>query len=68
MMSFIIGLRELVGSSMVAPPGQYVISTFIMREFEQGSVSIGMAMATITVLLTLVTLLILNKLLLRAKD
>lgn len=68
MMSFIIGLRELVGSSMVAPPGQYVISTFIMREFEQGSVSIGMAMATITVLLTFFTLLILNKLLLRVKD
>lgn len=67
MMSFIIGLRELVGSSMMAPPGQYVISTFIMREFEQGSVSIGMAMATITVLLTLFTLLILYRMLNRVK-
>ena len=68
MMSFIIGLRELVGSSMVSPPGQYVISTFIMREFEQGSVSIGMAMATITVVLTILILLVLYQLIHRLKN
>lgn len=67
MMSFIIGLRELVASSMISPPGEYVISTFIQREFEQGSVSVGMAMATITVLLTTISLIILNTIIAKSR-
>ena len=37
---------------MVAPPSTLTVSTFIMREFEQGSVSVGCAMAVICVFLT----------------
>ncbi|MDR1657967.1 MAG: iron ABC transporter permease [Deltaproteobacteria bacterium] len=51
-MTFIISFRELVTASLVAPPNTLVVSTFIMREFEQGSVSVGMAMAVICVLFT----------------
>lgn len=60
MMTFIISFRELVAASMMAPPNTLTISTFIVREFEQGSVSIGMAMAVIYVLLTTGILLLLN--------
>ena len=36
----------------MAPPDTLVISTFILREFEQGSVSLGMAMAVLCMVLT----------------
>ena len=52
LMIFIISFRELVAASMVAPPSTLTVSTFIMREFEQGSVSVGCAMAVICVFLT----------------
>jgi len=51
-MTFIISFRELVASSIVSPPGVITVSTFIMREFEQGSVPVGMCMAVICVLFT----------------
>lgn len=52
MMTFIISARELVAPSLMAPPDTLVISTFILREFEQGSVSLGMAMAVLCMVLT----------------
>ncbi len=61
MMIFIIAFRELVTASLIAPPNTLVVSTFIMSEFEQGSVSIGMAMAVICVLFTTTALLIINR-------
>jgi len=60
MMIFIISFRELVASSLISPPNVLTVSTFIVREFEQGSVSVGMAMAVICVLLTTTALIILN--------
>lgn len=61
MMIFIISFRELVASSLIAPPNVLTVSTFIVREFEQGSVSVGMAMAVICVLLTTTALILLNQ-------
>lgn len=61
MMIFIIVFRELVASSLIAPPNTLTVSTFIVREFEQGSVSSGMAMAVICVLLTTTLLIIFNQ-------
>ena len=60
MMTFIIAFRELVTASLIAPPNALVVSTYIVREFEQGSVSVGMAMAVLCVLFTTTALLILN--------
>lgn len=60
MMTFIIAFRELVTASLIAPPNTLVVSTFIMREFEQGSVSVGMAMAVVCVLSTTTALIALN--------
>lgn len=60
MMTFIIAFRELVTASLIAPPNRLVISTYIVREFEQGSVSVGMAMAVLCVLFTTTALLLLN--------
>lgn len=62
MMIFIISFRELVASSLIAPPNTLTVSTFIVREFEQGSVSVGMAMALICVLFTTTALIVLNQL------
>ncbi len=67
MMTFIIAFRELVTASLIAPPNTLVVSTYIMREFEQGSVSIGMAMAVLCVLFTTTALLILNTVIDRSK-
>ncbi len=64
MMTFIISFRELVTASLIAPPNTLVISTFIVREFEQGSVSVGMAMAVICVLFTTGSLILINRFLL----
>ena len=68
MMTFIIAFRELVTASLIAPPDTLVISTFIVREFEQGSVSIGMAMAVLCVVITTTSLLILNHFIDRQKE
>lgn len=59
-MTFIISFRELVTASLIAPPNTLVISTFITREFEQGSVSVGMAMAVLCVLITTGLMLVMN--------
>ncbi len=68
MMTFIISFRELVTASLIAPPNTLVVSTYIVREFEQGSVSIGMAMAVICVLFTTTSLLVLNRYIDKGKD
>ncbi|MGN0424289.1 MAG: ABC transporter permease [Acetatifactor sp.] len=60
MMTFIIAFRELVTASLIAPPNTLVVSTYIVREFEQGSVSVGMAMAVLCVLFTTTALLLIN--------
>lgn len=66
-MTFIISFRELVTASLIAPPNTLVVSTFIVRDFEQGSVSIGMAMAVLCVLFTTTSLLILNRIIDKGK-
>jgi iron(III) transport system permease protein len=68
MMTFIISFRELVTASIIAPPNTLVVATFIMREFEQGSVSAGMAMAVICVIFTTVFLILINRFLLGRKE
>lgn len=50
LMVFAIASRELVTSLLLAPAGTQTVSVFIWRQFEQGSVGQGMAMATVTLL------------------
>ena len=56
----IIIFRELVGASLISPPNVLTVSTFIVKEFEQGSVQVGMAMAIICVLFSTTSLIALN--------
>lgn len=49
---FAIATRELVASILLAPVGMATISTFIWRQFDQGSVGLGMAMSAVTILIT----------------
>lgn len=55
-MTFIISIRELVGSLMIRPAGIETSATFIFRQFDQGAVPLGMAMAVTTVVLTTLVL------------
>ncbi len=49
---FALASRELVASIVLAPVGMQTIATFIWRQFEQGSIGLGMAMAFVTIVLT----------------
>ncbi|NQX62277.1 ABC transporter permease [Paenibacillus qinlingensis] len=60
MMTFTISLRELVASMMVLPPSMQTSATYIFAQFEQGQISLGMAMAVVSVGLTTILLLIVN--------
>jgi len=61
MMTFIISFRELVASSLVVPVGHTTVATYILREFDQGSVPLGMCMAFICVVCTTSVLLFLDQ-------
>lgn len=62
MMTFTISIRELVASLMILPPSMETSATYIFAQFEQGKVSLGMAMAVVSVGLTTVMLLLINRL------
>lgn len=62
MMTFTISARELVASLMVLPPSMHVTATYIFSQFEQGEVSLGMAMAVVSVGFTTLVLVIMNHL------
>lgn len=50
LMVFAVASRELVTSLLLAPAGTQTVAVFIWRQFEQGSVGQGMAMASLTLL------------------
>ncbi|MEK8129167.1 iron ABC transporter permease [Paenibacillus filicis] len=62
MMTFTISIRELVASLMILPPSMETSATYIFAQFEQGKVSLGMAMAVVSVGLTTLMLLGINRL------
>ncbi len=62
MMTFSISNRELVASLLILPPSMQTSATYIFAQFEQGAVSMGMAMAVVSVGITTILLLILNAL------
>ncbi|NIF24391.1 ABC transporter permease [Candidatus Pantoea multigeneris] len=63
MMVFAIASRELVTSLLLAPAGSQTVALFIWRQFEQGSVGDGMAMATLTLVATLTLMALAQRLL-----
>lgn len=62
LMTFIISIRELVAALMILPPSMKTASTYIYSQFEQGNLNIGMAMAVICVIITIIMILVINKL------
>ncbi|NWL87975.1 ABC transporter permease [Paenibacillus sp. 79R4] len=60
MMTFTIASRELVGSLLILPPSVQTSATYIYAQFEQGQVSLGMAMAVISVGITTILLMLLE--------
>jgi iron(III) transport system permease protein len=59
---FSISFRELVGSVLLRAPGMETVSTFILREFDQGSPAAGMAMGVIAISISLVSILLARRL------
>jgi iron(III) transport system permease protein len=59
-MTFIISMRELVGSLLILPPSVSTSATFIYSQFEQGDAGAGMSMAVITVFVTILFISIMN--------
>lgn len=53
LMVFAVASRELVTSLLLAPAGVQTVSIFIWRQFEQGSIGQGMAMATVAIVISL---------------
>jgi iron(III) transport system permease protein len=53
---FSIAFRELVGSVLLRPPAMQTVSTFILREFDQGSPAAGMAMGMIAIAAALLSI------------
>ncbi|GAE29938.1 ABC transporter permease [Halalkalibacter hemicellulosilyticus] len=62
MMTFTISMRELVGSLILRPPNMHTSATFIYSQFEQGTASLGMAMALVTVGITTIMLIMIEQL------
>lgn len=58
LMVFAIASRELVTSLLLAPAGTQTVAVFIWRQFEQGSIGQGMAMASIAMTISLVLMLV----------
>ncbi|MFG0229595.1 ABC transporter permease [Achromobacter sp. 413638] len=57
LMVFAVASRELVTSLLLAPAGVQTVSIHVWRQFEQGSVGEGMAMATVAVAASLTLML-----------
>jgi len=53
MLVFAVASRELVSSLLLAPAGMQTVSIFVWRQFEQGSIGSGMAMACVAVVMSL---------------
>jgi len=60
MMTFIISMRELVAGLLILPPSVETGATFIYSQFEQGNVGVGMAVAVITVVMTVIFMFLLE--------
>ncbi|WP_369380382.1 ABC transporter permease [Lysinibacillus fusiformis] len=60
MMTFIISMRELVAGLLILPPSVETGATFIYSQFEQGNVGVGMAVAVITVFITVIFMFLLD--------
>ncbi|MDF3130058.1 iron ABC transporter permease [Kiritimatiellaeota bacterium B1221] len=58
LMTFIVCMRELVASLLLLPPGMQTTATFVFNQFEQGDLAAAMAMATVTIGLTTVVLIL----------
>lgn len=56
--TFIVCMRELVASILLLPPGTDTSATYIFNQFEQGDLSLAMAMATVTIVLSTAVLVV----------
>lgn len=66
-MTLIVALRELVMAKLLQPPAFYTISLFIDNQFEQGNQQAAMAVAVVSVFITLALLIPLEYITMRKK-
>ncbi len=56
MTTFVVCMRDWVASIILLPPGVQTIGSYIFNQFDQGNISLAMAMTTATVILGTVVL------------
>ncbi len=56
MLVFSIASRELVASILLAPVGTHTMATFVWKQFEQGSLGLGMAMSVIALVVNMLVM------------
>ncbi|WP_111655971.1 ABC transporter permease [Isoalcanivorax indicus] len=59
--TFIVCMRELVASILLLPPGVDTSATFIFNQFEQGDIGLAMAMATLTIMLSMAVMAVVQR-------
>ena len=59
--TFIVCMRELVASILLLPPGVDTSATFIFNQFEQGDIGLAMAMATLTIVLSMLVMAVVQR-------
>ena len=58
--TFVVCMRDWVASIILLPPGVQTIGSFIFNQFDQGEISAAMAMATCTVVVSTIVLVIMQ--------
>lgn len=61
MLAFVIGIRELVASTLLQPPGMRLLSPWILGQFDNGNNSVAMAMTVVGVLTCTVLLIAVDR-------
>ena len=57
MLVFAIASRELVASILLTPVGTHTMATYVWKQFEQGSLGLGMAMSFLAIIITMTIML-----------
>ncbi|QSB15340.1 iron ABC transporter permease [Natronosporangium hydrolyticum] len=61
LLAFVVGVRELVMSSLLRPPGTELLSPWILSQFEQGRRAEAMAMTVVGVFTTTVVMVLVDQ-------
>lgn len=68
LLTFIIGIRELVASSLIRPPSMDLVSPWILNQFEQGNRPVAMAMTVVVIVTSTIAMIVIDRWRARMRD